>query len=226
MLYVIFLVNSCYLLLLCGTKMPRKNTVLNRQARKMVYDVYCFMKDEAGGVKTLNQIYLRTAQATKTSVTTVNRIIKESQQSEFLTVFSSPGKKRKRSKPVTDIDNFDKGVIKRCIHNFHKTEKELPTIKKLLNKIRSDINFQGCATSLRQIIKELGFKWKTTENNRKILIEQTKIRLQRINYLEKIKKYRQEKRTIIYTDESYVHATHTKSKSWSDGSNEGLKKPI
>lgn len=46
------------------------------------------------------------------------------------------------------------------------------------------------------------------ENNRKILIEHSDIRLKRIEYLDKISKYREEGRPIVYTDESYVHSTH------------------
>lgn len=127
-------------------------------------------------------------------------------------------KKRLREKTVTGIDNFDKGVIKRCIHNFHLTEKELPTLGKLRAKLQADINFQGFAKSLNRIIKELGFKWAATENNRKVLTETSAIRLLRINYLQKLKQYRQQNRPIIFTDETYVHAkTFTLKKPISKG---------
>lgn len=65
-----------------------------------------------------------------------------------------------------------------------------------------------------------------TENNRKILIEKSNIGLKRIEYLKKVRKYRQDGRSIVYTDESYVHSTHTTSKFWSDDSDKRLKKPI
>ncbi|GBP23220.1 hypothetical protein EVAR_82385_1 [Eumeta japonica] len=105
--------------------------VLHKKKRKMIYDVYCFMKREAdnNAVDNLKQCMKRTAAATKCSVATVRRIVKSSKDSEFLTVFRTPGKnKRNKQKPITDIDSFDQGVIKRIIHNFHVTEKELPTI--------------------------------------------------------------------------------------------------
>lgn len=277
-----------------------KNKVLTRQARKMVYDVNCYIKKETNEIvsklkqvkkttaetaislnkklstpiqrlqlianrttnavdksvlieicnkleqtreeageasktnenkvqqimNNLKQEQKRTALATNTSVITVRRITTQAADSEFLTVFRTPGKKRQRAKPITDIDNFDQGVIKRCIHNFHLTNKELPTIEKLRQKLQEDLNFQGSKTSLRQIIKDLGFKWRRTENNRKVLIETTNIRLKRIEYLQKIKKYRQEGRAIIYTDESYVDSSHSNPKAWTDGSTKGLKTPI
>ncbi|KAL4703629.1 hypothetical protein ACJJTC_007656 [Scirpophaga incertulas] len=199
--------------------MPRGKT-LRRQSRKMLYDVYKFMAKEAEeGVGNLKAVQKRTATATQTSLITVKRIVKEANSSELLSVFRTPGKKRPRSNPVTDVDDFDKGVIKRCIHNFHITNKALPTIKMIKNKLRDDIGYQGSATSLRKIIKNLGFRWRKTENNRKILIEKSDLRLKRIQYLKKLGQYRQEGCPIIYTDESYVHSTHTTSKG--DSSDEG-----
>ncbi|GBP38243.1 hypothetical protein EVAR_18123_1 [Eumeta japonica] len=203
--------------------------VLHRSERKMIYDVYCFMKREAdnNAVDNLKQCMKRTAAATKCSVATVRRIVKSSKDSEFLTVFRTPGKnKRNKQKPITDINSFDQGVIKRIIHNFHVTEKELPTIGKLRTKLQEDLHFQGSVASLRRIIKNLGFKWKKTENNRKILIEQSQIRFQRIEYLRKIKKYREEGRPIIYTDESYIDSSHASHHSWTDGPTKGNKKPL
>ncbi|KAL4718310.1 hypothetical protein ACJJTC_011246 [Scirpophaga incertulas] len=91
--------------------MPGPNTILRRHARKMVYDVYCFMEKEA---KTEKETVRRTAEATKTSERTVRRIVKEGRNSEFLTVFRTPGKKRNKTKPITEIDTFDRSVVRTC----------------------------------------------------------------------------------------------------------------
>ncbi|GBP55377.1 hypothetical protein EVAR_31897_1 [Eumeta japonica] len=48
----------------------------------------------------------------------------------------------------------------------------------------------------------------------------------RIEFLQKIKKFREQRRPIIYTDESYVDSSHASTKAWSDGSTQGLKNPI
>lgn len=214
--------------------MPRgRFNVLRRQTRKMVFDVYAFMKKESeqGLQFDLKMVQKRTAAATGVSVSTIKRIIAAAKDPNsaglgMAPIFRTPGKKRRGVKRITDIDSFDRGVIKRCVHNFHKTEKELPTIKLLLRKLRQDIGFNGSATSLRTILKDLGFKWKKTEDNRKLLIEHTNIRLKRIEYLQKLAQYREEGRPIIYTDESYVDSSHVKPKAWSDGSTQGLKKNI
>ncbi|XP_045516861.1 uncharacterized protein LOC123709513 [Pieris brassicae] len=177
-------------------------------------------------ISELGKIQKRTAESTKTSIARVRNISNQAKSSDLITVFRTPGKKRSRTKPVTNIDNFNQGVIKRTIHNFHKTNNELPTIGKLKKELEDDINFKGSERSLRRIVKSLGFWWKNTENNRKVLIETSNIRLQRIENLRKIKQYRQEGKPIVYTDESYVDSSHSSSKAWTDGTTKGLKKPI
>lgn len=146
----------------------------------MVFDVYSFFKKE-DDIAEMDALH-KTAEATKTSLSTVRRIVKEGKRSDLLTVFRTPGKNRSGKRNVTDIDSFDQSVIKRCVHNFHVTNKELPTVEKLRQKLIQDINFNGSSRSLRRILKSLGFRWKKTENNRKLLIEKSDIRLKRIEY--------------------------------------------
>lgn len=38
--------------------------------------------------------------------------------------------------------------------------------------------------------------------------------------------YMREGRSVVFTDESYIHSSHTQSKEWADDSTLGLKKPI
>ncbi|XP_021199802.3 uncharacterized protein LOC110383347 [Helicoverpa armigera] len=203
--------------------MPRPKVMLRRHARKMVFDVYSYMAKDG---LTEKETVKRTSEATKTSERTVRRIVQESRNSEFLTAFRTPGKKRNKTKPVTEIDTFDQSVIRTCVHNFHVTNKELPTTEKLRKKLKEDINFNGSERSLRRILNNLGFRWKKAENNRRLLLEKSNIRLLRIEYLTTLMKYREEGRPIVYTDESYVDSSHSGSKAWSDGSLKGLKKPI
>lgn len=57
-------------------------------------------------------------------------------------------------------------------------------------------------------------------------MEKHEIRLKRIDYLKNLVKFRNEKRPIIYTDETFIHSSHTTEKGWYDDSLKGLKKPI
>lgn len=191
------------------------------------------MKKEAEqGVSNVKQVQKRTAEATDTSVMTVKRIVKEGidimekGNGDLLSEFKTPGKKRPRAKPMTDVDSFDQGVIKRCIHNFHITENVLPSIIKLRAKLANDINYQGSDRSLSRIVTRLGFQWRRTENNKKLLVEKSDIRFKRIEYLQKLRNYRQEGRPIIFTGESYVDSAHTIPKPVSNKFNNGPKKQI
>lgn len=72
----------------------------------------------------------------------------------------------------------------------------------------------------------MGFKWKKSIDNRKLLVDRSENRELRLRYLRAINDYRKQNRPIIYTDELYIHASHTKPLSWSDGSDRNLSTPI
>lgn len=203
---------------------------LHSQAREIIFNVYKFMKDEMlrGAPQNLKQVQKRVSQATGVSERSLRNVLHDAKSIERgeKASFITPGKKRVRKIKKVNLDDFDKCVVRRTIHNFHKTNKERPTLKKIHSKLVSDINFKGGLTTLRQIIKELGFKWKKTEDSRKILIETHNIRLLRMKYLIKVREFRDEGRPIIYTDETYLHSSHTTSNSWADNSSDGLKAPI
>jgi hypothetical protein len=62
-------------------------------------------------------------------------------------------------------------------------------------------------------VKELGFLWKKTRNNRVILIEKHDVRCMRVSNLTALNKYREEGRIIVYEDETYVHSKNTGPKN-------------
>ncbi|KOB70672.1 putative dde superfamily endonuclease [Operophtera brumata] len=206
--------------------MPRRNIVLRSQARQMVHDVLTYMKNEAqeGLQFDIKAAQKRTAAATGVSIRTVQSIARAANVpgASMHEVFRTPGKKRTGRKKVTAMDSFQQGVIKRCIHKFHSTENELPTVDRLLRKLKQKVNFQGSSSSLRRILKELGFKWRRTEDKRQVLIEHSHIRLKRIEYLQNITKYREEGRPVVFTDASYVD-TQTKSDETSKGPKKNRK---
>lgn len=69
------------------------------------------------------------------------------------------------------------------------TTKHLQTIELLLQKLKEDTGFKN---SSRLILKDLGFRWRKTQNNRKILIENEDIKEKRITYLRSLKRYREQ----------------------------------
>jgi hypothetical protein len=177
--------------------------------------------------KQLLKVRKRVEEATKVSEKTVTRILGEQKkQKAQATSFSSHGKTHKVPKRVTDIDDFDECVIRLIINEFYVQEKMSPTISKLFPKLRDRINFKGGITSLRNIVKEFGFLWKKTRNSRVVLIEKHDVRYMRVSYFTALNQYREEVRSIVYEDETYVHSSHTGPKNWSDDSASGLLAPV
>lgn len=179
-----------------------KREVLRKQARNMVYQVYTYMAKEAEqGCCNVKQIQRRTSNATQTCTTTVRRIVKDKANDSKL---KTPGKKRIGRKRVTGFDNYKLGLMKRFIHTYHLTFDEYPTLGKLKHKLQSTFNFKGSYSSLRKILFKMGFHWKRTEDKNRILVEHSHVRLKRIEYLKQLKKYHQEGRTVVFTDELYL----------------------
>lgn len=200
---------------------------LNSQVKEILCNLNTYFKDindkDMSSVTTSAQLV---ATSTGIALSTVKRVLLEGKRLlEDESKFKSPKKTRCR-KNIIIIDDFDKAVIRRTIHNFHITDKEVPTMKRIHEKLKTEINYPGSIWSLRKEVSLLGFKWKRTEDNRKILMEKHEIRYLRINFLIKISEYRIQGRPVVYTDETYIDTTHISSKSYSDGSTSGLKKPI
>jgi hypothetical protein len=127
--------------------------------------------------KQLLKVQKRMEEATKVSERTFIRILGEQQKHEAQgTSFRTHDKTHKVLKHLTDIDDFDKCVIWLTIHEFYVQEKMSPAICKLFPKLRERINFNGGSTSLKHIMKELGFLWKKMRNNRAVLIEKHDVR--------------------------------------------------
>jgi hypothetical protein len=86
----------------------------------------------------------RVEEATEVFERTVRRILGEQKKHEVQgTSFSSHGKTHKVPKRVTNIDDFDKFVIRLTIHEFYVQEKMSLTISKLFSKLRDRINFKA-----------------------------------------------------------------------------------
>ena len=114
--------------------------VLPGIAREMVYNVYKYFSTEKinnGPIHDFSKAVQRTVEATKLSKSTIHRIWKEAKESEE-SVLSE--KKRKRSKPVTHLDDFDQCALRRTVLNFY-IRKEIPTLDKILLEFKENIGF-------------------------------------------------------------------------------------
>ena len=183
--------------------------------------------EEKKPTREFNKVQERAALATCVCLTTIKKIAGEMKLVEdgASSSFSTPNKKRKKSGPKSNLDNFDTGVLRRYIINFYITEKKVPTLRRIHPKFVQENNYAGSYESLRQVMQKMGFRWRKTKTNRKLLMEKSDIQQLRRNFLRNIKTYREKKRPIIFMDETYIHSSHTQAQSWNDDTNDGLHKP-
>lgn len=91
---------------------------------------------------------------------------------------------------------------------------------------QQNIDFSGGKWALYRIIRDLGFRWWKSENNREVLIAKDDIRAARMAYLINIFCYRCEGPPIIHSYGTYIHLSHTKFHAWGDVTNAGLLAPV
>lgn len=92
---------------------------------------------------------------------------------------STPQIHKRKGRPTKSFTTEQENVLRQIIYDFHKTENCHVTLKRLLTKVKSELNFDGGLETLRKIIKRMGFRWRKTKNNRQILMEREDIRLWR-----------------------------------------------
>ena len=68
--------------------------------------------------------------------------------------------------------------------------------------------------TLFKLLHELGFEYKKAGNNRKVICERNDLVRARSEYLHKIREKRKDGYNIIYTDETWVNASHTSTYQW------------
>ncbi|GBM61144.1 hypothetical protein AVEN_26744-1 [Araneus ventricosus] len=102
-----------------------------RQSRMVVYNLYNYLKKLASSKPnaTIKELFLQkqnvTADASGVSYRTVQRICAEADMTAAaevlnnIPVFESPKKKNPRTKPITDLYDFDKSVVRQTVREFY-----------------------------------------------------------------------------------------------------------
>ena len=91
-------------------------------------------------------------------------------------------------------DKSDRAAIQRSIHEFYM-RKEYPTIQKLLEVAHQKSIFASGKTSLKLLLKEMGFRFKKY-NGWKFVMEKPRVITQRYSFLRN-QKYRRDGHPII-----------------------------
>ena len=83
------------------------------------------------------------------------------------------GKKSGSGPARQETDKFQEGVIRCRIHRFY-TDRELPTMDKLILALKQDIDYSYSKQTLLKTVKKMGFKY-TTRNKKTALYKQHRI---------------------------------------------------
>jgi len=128
---------------------------------------------------------------------------------------SSPNKSKIRATYKQKVDDFERDAIRRKVHEFW-FRKQLPTLDKILTAVNEDPDLNTYKRStLHLLIRDLNFVYVKRGRN-SALIERDDIVLWRTKYIEDIRKYRAQRRTIYYLDETWVNAGDCNDRIWQD----------
>lgn len=194
-----------------------KGRVLKRQSRELVLKLHDYFEQEnqnGGPLIPISQVRNRVAAALGISLSSVTKITTEAYGKSGLenNKLSTPKSKR-RPRVVTNVDDFDADAIRRHVYDYY-LRKEIPTLRNLIVSLKRNGLFRGEKSSLAKVLKIIGFSFKKS-NKRKILLERTDIVLARCDFLKEAKKI-QDWTNVVFTDETWLNANHTVSRSWTD----------
>ena len=133
----------------------------------------------------ITNIYRKVAAILHLRKTTVIRCVKS----------ETFGKHSKSSicKP-TKIDDFSQEVIRRKIYQLYE-KKKLPTIPLIQDAIKDEISVSN--TARRAVLGRMGFCWRRTTDDRRVVIEKTDSKAARAKYIRTIKQHRRDGKHIV-----------------------------
>jgi len=145
---------------------------------------------------------------------TVTSTISEYKKTGQLT---SPCRIKYRPTILEKIDDFDKNAICQKIHGFW-LRREIPTLSKIVQAVNDDPGLLNIScTSLRWVLKELNFEYTKRRRNSALTVRGDLVAW-RQQYIQDIRRYRSEGRTIYYLNETWINAGECSSKVWIDTS--------
>lgn len=196
--------------------------VLSKDRKSDIVNLYSYFEAErrSGKLRTrLDRTILRVAEALKIKYKTVDYVCKSLGKSSACAV--TPPKAKMGRKPR--LDAFDQDVVRQRANRMI-TERKVVSVKALQESLSQDSFTVSKSLIYRTLISQ-GFKYKKTADNKKCLSEGYDTIAQRSSFLRKIKHCREEGREIIYTDETWVNAHHTRSSQWFSPEGKGCREP-
>ncbi|RVE45034.1 hypothetical protein evm_010313 [Chilo suppressalis] len=205
--------------------MSKRGRTLNSQARELVVKLHEYFERECqngGALLPVTQVRDHVGEALGIGSRTVGKILSEKYgpSGSDSNVLHTP-KKRKRTKPVTGIDDFDSHAIRNHIYGYF-TRGEFPTLAKLCATLEDAGLYKGSIESLRTIITGIGFRYKKVDK-RKIVMERHDIIMQRLTIQREVKQIINWD-NVIFLDETWLNSNHSVPKTWTDDSEASCSK--
>jgi len=72
--------------------------------------------------------------------------------------FSTPRKLSPKVCTKSVLDTLNEAVLRRIVHNFYLTDKQLPTLKAIHSKMCESTGCGGGVSSLRLLLRKMGFR--------------------------------------------------------------------
>ena len=170
---------------------------------RYLYDYFVNLNKTKKRNETKSEIYKKVANILHVGRTSVIKCVRNE-------TFENIRKKTSAYRPKK-IDDFSQEVIRRKIYQLYENKK-LPTIRLIQDAIKDEI----CVSDslLRNALLRMGFCWRRTTDDRRVVIEKTDSKAARARFIRAIKQYRQQGKQIIYLDETWVNAGHTVPFAW------------
>lgn len=160
--------------------------LIHSQARNVIKNVIKFFdtqKSSGSWSYPLDKATELAAAATGVSIGLIKNI-----RREMKVVGAAPlvSPKKKHTTPAVNkihLDDMDKDILRRTVHESYVIDHQVPTVNTLLVKMQEKINYAGQRETLRKHLHEIGFTFKTCPDKRKLLMERSDIVTWRSQYL-------------------------------------------
>ena len=83
-----------------------------------------------------------------------------------------------------------------------------------MRALREDIKYTGSSWRLRKPLQKLSFTWKSTRDNRKVLVEKPHIVAQRLAFYANTKRVEENGFMLVYVDERWIDTLFTAKRCW------------
>ena len=175
-----------------------------------------FFKEEKNSGKCIqvNMPVLCTAECLGISTKTVKRVTKKRKEGgEYPEI-----DKRNRDMVISDESI---SLVCETIFSLYR-EKVLVTLNSVLGKLQAKIQTRNSgwkwsrSTLYRMLTKKMNYTYSTKKSYYESLKEDVAIGEQRMNYLQQVKEFRKQGKTIFYQDETWINKNMTPLKTWLD----------